>query len=179
MRRRPMRSPRPMPPIEQRMFSNLCDILAQTPDAVANVRGSGANPRLGGTVRFYQTRHGVLVHAEFVGLPTANGPCAGRVFGFHIHEGEACRGTWEDPFAAVGGHFNPDGCEHPYHAGDLPPLFGNHGYALSVFLTDRFTVEQVLGRTVIVHGGVDDFTSQPAGNAGQKIACGRIVRQTK
>ncbi len=179
MRRRPMRSPRPMPPIEQRMFSNLCDILAQTPDAVANVRGGGVYPRLGGTVRFYQTRYGVLVCAEFVGLPTANGPCAGRVFGFHIHEGEACRGTWEDPFADVGGHYNPDGCEHPAHAGDLPPLLGNHGYALSVFLTDRFTVEQVLGRTVIVHGGVDDFTSQPAGNAGQKIACGRIMRQAK
>lgn len=177
MRRRPMQSSRPMPLIEQRMFSNLCDIFAQTPDAVADVRGSGKNPRLGGTVRFYQTRYGTLVHAEVVGLPMANGACAGRVFGFHIHEGDACRGNGNDSFAAVGGHFNPDGCEHPYHAGDLPPLFGNHGYALSVFLTDRFTVEQVLGRTVIIHGGEDDFTSQPAGNAGQKIACGRIIRQ--
>lgn len=179
MRRRPMRPMPPMPPIPPRPFANLCEILAQPPDAVANVRGNGANPRLGGTVRFYQTRYGVLVSAEVVGLPTANGACAGRVFGFHIHEGDACRGNAEDPFAAVGGHYNPDGCEHPYHAGDLPPLFGNHGYALSVFLTDRFTVEQVIGRTVIVHGGVDDFTSQPAGNAGMKIACGHIMRQAK
>lgn len=166
-------------PTQPRQFANICEILAQPPDAVADVRGSGMNPRLGGTVRFYQTPYGVLVHAEAVGLPTKEGQCVGEVFGFHIHEGEACRGTREDPFAAVGGHFNPAGCEHPHHAGDLPPLFGNHGYALSVFLTDRFTVEQALGRTVIIHGGVDDFTSQPAGNTGMKIACGRIVRQGK
>lgn len=177
MRRRPMRPTSPMPPTPPRPFANLCEILAQPPDAVADVRGGGVYPRLGGTVRFYQTRYGVLVSAEVVGLPTQNGPCTGRVFGFHIHEGDACRGTQQDPFASVGGHYNPAGCEHPHHAGDLPPLFGNHGYALSVFLTDRFTVDEVVGRTLIIHGGVDDFTSQPAGNAGQKIACGRIMRR--
>ena len=179
MHRKGVRPVRPMPPIGQRMFSDLCDILAQQPDAVANVRGGGVYPRLGGTVRFYQTRYGVLVQAEVVGLPVKNDRCSAEVFGFHIHEGNACRGNTQDPLADVGGHYNPVGCEHPAHAGDLPPLFGNDGYALSVFLTDRFTVEQVLGRTVIIHGGVDDFTSQPAGNAGMKIACGRITRYTK
>jgi Cu-Zn family superoxide dismutase len=134
---------------------------------------------LGGTVRLYQTRYGVLVHAEVAGLPSGAGACAGKVFGFHIHEGDACRGNREDPFADAKGHYNPHGCEHPAHAGDLPPLFGNNGYALSVFLTDRFTVDEVIGRTVIIHGGVDDFTSQPAGNAGAKIACGRIMRYVR
>lgn len=174
MRRRPIGQQQRLP---QREYANICDILAQKPDAVAAVRGSGAYPRTGGTVRFYQTRVGVLVSAQIVGLPIGDGACAGRVFGFHIHEGSACRGNREDPFAAVGGHYNPSGCEHPYHAGDLPPLFGNHGYALSVFLTDRFTVREVIGRTVIIHGGVDDFSTQPAGNAGAKIACGQILRQ--
>ena len=85
-----------------------------------------------------------------------------------------CRGNDEDAFASVAGHYNPEKCEHPYHAGDMPPLFANHGHAFSIFLTDNFYVEEVVGRTVILHSGADDFTSQPAGNAGKKIACGRI-----
>ena len=42
------------------------------------------------------------------------------------------------------------------------------------FLTNRFRVEEILGKTVIIHDSPDDFTSQPAGNAGKKIACGMI-----
>ena len=68
------------------------------------------------------------------------------------------------------------GCEHPNHAGDLPPLFGNNGFALSLFLTNRFTVDEVIGRTIIIHDHPDDFTTQPSGNSGTKIACGVIRR---
>lgn len=67
-------------------------------------------------------------------------------------------------------------CEYSYHAGDMPLLFGNHGYAFSIFLTDRFCVEELLGRTVIVNLHTDDFRSQPAGNSGMKIVCGVIER---
>ena len=73
-------------------------------------------------------------------------------------------------------HYNPHGCDHPYHAGDLPPLFETSGLALSAFLTDRFTVDEVIGRTVIIHDQPDDFTTQPSGNSGTKIACGVIRR---
>ena len=65
---------------------------------------------------------------------------------------------------------------HPYHAGDLPPLFGSGGVAVSVFLTDRFHLEDIIGKTVIIHSSPDDFTTQPSGNAGAKIACGEIKR---
>ena len=58
-------------------------------------------------------------------------------------------GTPEDPFALAEGHYNPDNCPHPYHAGDLPPLFGNKGIAWSAFLTDRFRVGDVIGKTVL------------------------------
>ena len=72
-------------------------------------------------------------------------------------------------------HYNPLGCPHPYHAGDMPPIFGAAGYAFSAFVTDRFTVRDVVGRSVILHGSPDDFTTQPSGNAGEKIACGEIM----
>ncbi|MDY3869634.1 MAG: superoxide dismutase family protein [Clostridiaceae bacterium] len=71
-------------------------------------------------------------------------------------------------------HYDPGSCPHPYHAGDLPPLFGNSGYAFQVFFTDRFSVREILGKTVIIHANPDDFTTQPAGKAGQRIACGEI-----
>lgn len=83
-----------------------------------------------------------------------------------------------DPFADAMSHYNPNGCGHPNHAGDLPLLFGNNGFALSLFLTNRFYIDEVIGRTVILHDHPDDFTTQPAGNSGTKIACGVIRRIT-
>lgn len=56
----------------------------------------------------------------------------------------------------------------------MPPLFGSSGYAYLAFFTNRFTVPEILGRTVVIHDIPDDFTTQPAGNAGMKIACGVI-----
>ena len=129
------------------------------PGAVAWVRGMQNNVL--GTVRFYETPQGVLVRAEITGLP---GP--GGIYAFHIHEGSDC--------AAPGGHYNPGGLQHPHHAGDLPPLFSANGRAFSVFLTDRFALRQIIGKTVIIHSGPDDFTTQPSGNPGQILACGHI-----
>ena len=97
-----------------------------------------------------------------------------------IHTGGSCTGNDTDPFADAGSHYDNtliagDGeCPHPYHAGDLPPLFVNDGSAFMIVATNRFTVEEVVGRTVIVHAHVDDFHSQPAGDAGERIACGVI-----
>lgn len=82
----------------------------------------------------------------------------------------------DDPLADAMAHYDPGSCEHPHHAGDLPPLFGNNGFALCAFLTNRFSVDEVVGRTVIIHDRPDDFTTQPSGNSGMKIACGVIRR---
>ena len=144
------------------------------PAARAIVRGGAAYPAVEGYVTLYPSGPGVIVAAEFSGHPGEAGPCSGRVFGFHIHEGSQCTGTEEQPFSDAGSHFNPYDCEHPRHAGDLPPLFGNAGYAFSMVYTDRFTVPQVVGRTIVVHLDPDDFTSQPAGMSGERIACGII-----
>lgn len=149
--------------------------LFNNPHAMAQITGSDDYPEIKGRVHLYQTNGGVLVMAEVFGLPTST-LCEGGIFGFHIHEGGLCRGNEEDAFAGALSHYNPEKCKHPYHAGDLPPLFGNNGHAFTIFLTDNFFVDEVVGRTIIVHSHADDFTSQPAGNAGIKMACGKIMK---
>ena len=122
-----------------------------------------------GTVTFTQRCDGVLVEAALSGLPrTESG-----FFAFHIHEGGSCTG---DGFPNTGGHFNPGDGKHPCHAGDLPPLLGDSGRGYMKVLTTRFRVEEIIGRTVILHTAPDDFHTQPSGNAGEKIACGVIRR---
>lgn len=149
--------------------------LFNKPHAIAEISGSEEYPELKGRVHFLQTNEGVLMMVEVFGLPTSK-LCEGGIFGFHIHEGWLCRGNEEDAFAGAMAHYNPEKCPHPYHAGDLPPLFGNNGHAFMIVLTDNFFVEEVVGRTMIVHSKVDDFMTQPAGNAGTKMACGKIRR---
>lgn len=62
--------------------------------------------------------------------------------------------------------------------GDLPPLFVGNGRAWGAVLTTRFRVEEVIGRTVIIHSQADDFRTQPAGDSGSRIACG-VIRPVK
>lgn len=144
------------------------------PEAVAVLNGTGAYAMVHGVVRFFQRSNGVMVEAMFKGLPRKANPCEQPIFGFHIHGGTSCTGNMSDAFADVGMHYNPQMCDHPYHAGDLPPIFGVNGRAYMSFLTNRFTVQDVLGKTIILHDKPDDFTTQPSGNAGNKIACGII-----
>ncbi len=143
---------------------------------MAIINGSPDYPDINGTVTFVQKKNGVLVTASINGLPQNGGECGGGIFGFHIHEGSSCTGTEQEPFADVKSHYNPNDCPHPFHAGDLPPLFGNSGYAYLSVLTDRFSLSDIIGRTLIIHDMPDDFTTQPSGNSGTKIACGVITR---
>lgn len=140
--------------------------------AFAELRGDSGHRGIRGYVMFEQSPRGVLVTARVSGLP--KGADGMGVYGFHIHEGGGCSG---EDFAATRGHFDPKNRPHPFHAGDLPPLFGNNGFAYMSVFTNRFTVNEIIGRTVVIHSDPDDFTSQPAGNAGEKIACGVIVRR--
>ena len=154
-------------------------VLQGLPYAAAVLNGSDSFPDVMGTVRFYQTNQGVIVCAEVSGLPQDSAPCHDRIFGFHIHKGTDCGGNMDDPFADAMAHYDLNDCPHPEHAGDMPPLFGNGGLAFSAFLTNRFTVDEVIGRTVIIHDHPDDFTTQPSGGSGTKIACGVIQRTAR
>lgn len=146
-------------------------LLRDQPDAAAWIKGNAQNPDLNGMVRFYYTTYsGILIEAQIFGLPDGNLPGSGSFYAMHIHEFGDCSGAFDH----TGMHYNPKGTMHPDHAGDMLPLLGNQGYAFSVFYDKRFSIEEIIGKAVIIHEKPDDFTSQPSGNSGAKIGCGEI-----
>ncbi len=151
-------------------------ILTRVPDAAARLQGSAEYPDVTGLARFYDTPFGCLIAVEAEGLPYHEGRCEKHFFGMHIHQGFRCSsGTPGMPFEDAGAHYNPDQCLHPQHAGDLPPLLEGNGRAFSAVLAGELRVQELLGKTLIVHTDPDDFHSQPAGNAGARMACGIIL----
>jgi Cu-Zn family superoxide dismutase len=114
-------------------------------------------------------------------------------YGFHIHEVGDC--SAHDAMSTKG-HFNPFGKKHGYwgdaerHAGDLPSILvptgdkkrpNKAGRAKINVTLDMITLEpgpgNIIGRGIIVHAQPDDYTTQPTGNAGARIACGVIRAQ--
>ncbi|MDD3920688.1 MAG: superoxide dismutase family protein [Eubacteriales bacterium] len=152
--------------------------LTRAPAARADIKGSADYPALTGYANFYPYRNGVFMVTEVWGLPYDTSPCGSNVLGLHLHENGDCAPTGgAQAFSSAGGHFNPRSCPHPMHAGDLPPLFSNHGYAYQGFYSDRLSIRDILGRAIVIHSQRDDFSSQPAGDSGSRIACGIILRQ--
>lgn len=146
------------------------------PAATAVLQPTTGN-QASGTVRFVQRGSVVRVSGEVRGLkPNAE-------HGFHVHEKGDC--TSGDGMSA-GGHFNPDGRPHgrpgtgAHHVGDLPSLKADaRGVAKvdfeSAALRLREGAANIVGRGLIVHRDPDDYASQPAGNAGPRLACAVIT----
>ena len=130
-----------------------------------------------GTVTFVQRGDKVLVSADVRGLKP------NQEHGFHVHEKGDCSSG--DGMSA-GGHFNPDAVSHGHvqpgdsgHAGDMPNLKADaNGNAKVTFEMTKMTVAEgkfgVIGKGLIVHRDPDDLKSQPAGNAGPRVACSVI-----
>lgn len=136
--------------------------------AMAMMKGDMDLPRLNGTVWFIETPMGVHVEAKIHNLPQNET----GFYGFHLHEGENCM---PPDFATAKGHYNPQNYPHPMHAGDFPMLLITDSMdAYLSFTTTRFSVRDIIGKTVVIHMDRDDYTSQPAGNSGKRIGCGVI-----
>ncbi len=142
---------------------------------------AASDSKVEGSVTFTMKGDSVSVHAKLSGLEPGD-------HGFHVHE----KGDCSAPDAkSAGGHFNPHTVDHGgpegdvHHAGDLGNITANEeGVAeLTVDLPTSFLSlapdadNNIVGRAVVVHGGVDDLKSQPSGAAGPRIGCGVIEIQ--
>lgn len=131
-----------------------------------------------GSATLSETPAGVLINVKVSGLD-------GGEHGFHIHETGRCDAP---DFKSAGGHYNPTNAKHGYfageaiHAGDMPNQFVSadnvlqaHVINTNVSLTEgEAGLFDDDGSAIIIHSGADDYTSQPAGDAGDRVACAVI-----
>ena len=148
---------------------------AEGPRASAQLQPTAGNTTTG-TASFTQVGDKVHLVANVSGLTP------GQEHGFHVHEAGDCNSP--DGMSAKG-HFNPYGKPHgnpasaERHAGDMPAFKADaSGNARIDTMLDVMTVTpgpaSVVGRGLIVHASPDDYTTQPTGNAGARLACGVI-----
>lgn len=137
---------------------------------------SRSGSSVSGTLQLRDTSAGLRIKGEVRGL------APGSEHGFHIHD----KGDCSAPDASSAGpHFNPAGAQHgragtgAHHAGDMPNIKAD---AKGVAKIDQVVAGVTLtagangaaGRALVVHRDPDDYSSQPAGNAGPRFACGVI-----
>lgn len=148
----------------------------ETPALIAGLGGSAQYPAVQGTAFVYWLPVGFYMVVELKGLPPS------QVFGLHIHDGTVCAPLDGEAFSQAGKHLNNCGeglwcSRHPYHAGDLPPVFSNaQGEAVMQIYMDRAALDEVAGKPLVLHRMPDDFKTQPAGNSGIRIACGVLAQ---
>jgi Cu-Zn family superoxide dismutase len=143
------------------------------------VDGSGKKV---GTADLLQTTKGVKLVVEVQGLTPGN-------HGIHIHETGKCDGP---DFKTAGGHLNPEHKEHGMnnpkgmHAGDMPNLeVGSSGAGKFQYVDSLVTLENGApnslfkdgGTSLVIHAKADDEKTNPAGAAGDRIACGVITKK--
>jgi Cu-Zn family superoxide dismutase len=133
-----------------------------------------------GEVSFTEENGEVKMMAVFSGLSEGE-------HAIHIHQTADCSAA---DGTSTGGHWNPTnephgkwGAEEGYHKGDIGNFTADaDGNATVEFSTDQWCIGcddenmNILGKAVIVHQGVDDFTSQPSGDAGARISCTGIIQ---
>ena len=134
-----------------------------------------------GTVRFKDSPDGVFITPNLTGLTPGE-------HGFHVHENYSCDTSIDSDGNTVlgggaGGHYDPKKTGHHHgpdgegHLGDLPLLIvGDEGQAVIPLVASRLSVSDIIGRSLIVHAGGDNFSDDPVslGGGGARVACGLI-----
>jgi Cu-Zn family superoxide dismutase len=154
---------------------------SQSPTPTAKATLVNAQGQKVGEATLTEAAGGVKIDLTVENLPPG-------VHAFHIHEKGDCHGP---DFMGAGGHFNPfgkhHGLENPQgpHAGDLPNItVGADGRAMVSTVAKLVTLKegeknslfQPGGTSLVIHEKADDNLTDPAGNAGARIACGAITR---
>ena len=154
-----------------------CSMTAPGPRAGAELKDKDG--KVVGRALFREAPDGVFVRLEVRGLTPG-------LHAVHVHAVGKCEGPG---FTSAGGHFNPlqrkHGLKSPdgAHAGDLPNmLVAKDGAGRFESLTDAITLNagpasvfDADGSALVIHAGVDDYVTDPAGNAGDRVVCGLIV----
>lgn len=133
-----------------------------------------------GTVAIEHTEHGVLLTPSLTGLEPG-------VYGFHVHKHASCEPAENDSgemtaALSAGGHYDPEETgthQGPYgdgHLGDLPVLTVNKdGEANLPVLAPRLSMEDMPGRSLMIHAGGDTYSDDPhLGGGGARMACGVV-----
>ena len=144
---------------------------------IVDEKGTGKSV---GQVVVSETPYGVVFSPSLVGLPSG-------LHGFHVHENPSCEPKEKDgkmgPALAAGGHYDPAASKRhglPWgdgHLGDLPALFVDaKGNANNPVLAPRLKIDDVKGRSLMVHAGGDNHADHPAplGGGGARLVCGVI-----
>ena len=145
--------------------------------AVAQVAPTQGNT-VTGSLALADSPQGVHITGSIQGLkPDAE-------FGFHVHEKGDCSAP---DGSSAGGHFNPTQAQHgnptgpAHHAGDMTNIRSNAEGVAQVDVTAAGTTlhgdpnTDLIGKAVVVHESPDDYTTQPSGNSGKRVACGVIA----
>ena len=154
-----------------------CSTVAPGSRATAELKDKDG--KLVGRADFHEVSDGVLVWLDVKGLTPG-------LHAVHVHTVGKCEAPG---FTSAGGHFNPGGKKHGLkspdgaHAGDLPNmLIAKDGSGRFEALTDAITLKagsnsvfDADGSAFVIHVGVDDYVTDPTGNAGDRAACGLIV----
>jgi Cu-Zn family superoxide dismutase len=158
------------------LLAGVAPVQAQSQTAKAALKT--ADGKDAGSVTLTQTPRGVLLALAVKGLPPGE-------HAFHVHAVGKC----EPPFDSAGGHFNPDGHKHGMlaaegaHAGDMPNLhIPADGELMVEVLNTSITLEKgkpnsvfdTDGSAIVIHANKDDYSTDPTGNAGGRIACGVV-----
>ncbi len=143
--------------------------------AIANFVGKDGKET--GRAALTDADKGVLIEMEVSDLPP------GTWVAFHVHETGAC--DHADGHKSAGSHFNPTEAEHGFlalkgpHAGDMPNQYvGQDGVMRAQVFNSYVSLDEtdngIRGRALMIHAKADDNRSQPAGDAGDRLACAVI-----